>query len=259
VPTTGLDPADDGPSTVKRHRILVEWNETVAPGPPAAWPAFFEAGVRRSPETVALVFGETELTYAEVNARANRLAHGLLARGRAGEGRRALPAPVGGDDHRRGGGAQGRRRVPAAGSRPPGRADPLPARRRPARLPGHHGHARRATAGGPGAAPAAAERPDRGAGPATRRRHRFGDRPPAGRWVRPLLRAALAAPDVPLSALPLSALPLPGASLSAPATPATPGAPAAPVTPDRPSAPAVPGPGRLPGVRRGELDRPAAA
>ena len=79
--TTSLDPADGGLSAAERHRILVEWNETVAPGPPVTWPDLFEAQVRRSPRAVALVFEDTELTYAEVNARANRLAHALLARG----------------------------------------------------------------------------------------------------------------------------------------------------------------------------------
>ena len=40
-------------------------------------PELFEDQVRRSPDTVAVVFGESSLTYAELNARANRLAHWL--------------------------------------------------------------------------------------------------------------------------------------------------------------------------------------
>ena len=41
----------------------------------------FEAQVRRTPDAVAVVHGERALTYAELNARANRLAHHLRALG----------------------------------------------------------------------------------------------------------------------------------------------------------------------------------
>jgi len=43
--------------------------------------AFLEQSARRLPQKSALVFGEQRLTYAEVEARCNRLAHGLLAAG----------------------------------------------------------------------------------------------------------------------------------------------------------------------------------
>jgi acyl-CoA synthetase (AMP-forming)/AMP-acid ligase II len=42
---------------------------------------FLEGSARRYPDKVALVHEETRATYAEINARANRLAHWLLARG----------------------------------------------------------------------------------------------------------------------------------------------------------------------------------
>ncbi|MFG6449809.1 condensation domain-containing protein, partial [Roseateles sp. BYS180W] len=40
-----------------------------------------EAQVRRTPEAVALLFGDVQLSYAELNSRANRLAHRLIALG----------------------------------------------------------------------------------------------------------------------------------------------------------------------------------
>ncbi|MEU2509984.1 amino acid adenylation domain-containing protein [Streptomyces sp. NPDC007863] len=61
-------------SDAERAVLLDEFG--VAPRETAdlSWPAAFEAQVRRSPEAVALVFEERELTYAELDAAANRLA-----------------------------------------------------------------------------------------------------------------------------------------------------------------------------------------
>ncbi|TDE35343.1 amino acid adenylation domain-containing protein [Actinomadura sp. 6K520] len=53
----------------------------------------FRARMRRHPDAVALVFGGTELTYAEVDARANRLAHALAERGAGPERVVALALP----------------------------------------------------------------------------------------------------------------------------------------------------------------------
>ena len=41
----------------------------------------FEEQVARTPDAIAVVQGDVELTYAELNAQANRLAHRLIALG----------------------------------------------------------------------------------------------------------------------------------------------------------------------------------
>jgi amino acid adenylation domain-containing protein len=64
----------------ERRRMLVEWNDTAARVPPAHLHSLFEAQAARTPDAVA-VHGETTLTYAELNRRADRLAHELRARG----------------------------------------------------------------------------------------------------------------------------------------------------------------------------------
>ncbi|AKJ03530.1 Malonyl CoA-acyl carrier protein transacylase [Archangium gephyra] len=56
------------------HRLLVEWNDTRAAMPPATIHALFEAQVERTPEALAVVAGESRLTYRELNRRANQLA-----------------------------------------------------------------------------------------------------------------------------------------------------------------------------------------
>ncbi|MFD6304383.1 amino acid adenylation domain-containing protein, partial [Streptomyces sp. NPDC060223] len=77
----------------ERHRILVEWNDTEHEVPAATWPEMFAAQVRARPDAVALVFEDTRLTYAELDARANRLAHALVARGAGPERVVALAVP----------------------------------------------------------------------------------------------------------------------------------------------------------------------
>ena len=65
----------------ERHMLLKEFNDTARPLPEATLPQLFEAQVERAPEAIALVFGEESLTYQELNARANRLAHHLIGLG----------------------------------------------------------------------------------------------------------------------------------------------------------------------------------
>ncbi len=62
----------------EREQVLVEWNEAVAPlSTPEYLHELFEAQVERKGEAIAVVSGDVTLTYAELNARANQLAHEL--------------------------------------------------------------------------------------------------------------------------------------------------------------------------------------
>lgn len=66
----------------EKHQVLVTWNDTrVAYPEHQCWHQVFEAQVVRTPHAVAVVFGEQQLTYEELNQRANRLAHYLQAQG----------------------------------------------------------------------------------------------------------------------------------------------------------------------------------
>jgi amino acid adenylation domain-containing protein len=62
----------------ERHQVLVEWNDTKADFPQdKCIQQLFEEQVERSPDAVALVFEDQQLTYAQLNAKANQLAHHL--------------------------------------------------------------------------------------------------------------------------------------------------------------------------------------
>jgi amino acid adenylation domain-containing protein len=66
----------------ERRALLEEWNATGAAYPEdACIHTLFEAQAARTPEAVALVFEGERVTYAELDARANRLARHLAARG----------------------------------------------------------------------------------------------------------------------------------------------------------------------------------
>jgi amino acid adenylation domain-containing protein/thioester reductase-like protein len=64
-----------------RQRILVDWNRTDHQVGAGTLTALLDAQVRTSPGATALVFEQDELSYAELDARANRLARLLAARG----------------------------------------------------------------------------------------------------------------------------------------------------------------------------------
>ncbi|WP_215544466.1 non-ribosomal peptide synthetase [Amycolatopsis sp. CA-230715] len=62
----------------ERRRLLVEWNDTAGPYPhDSCLFELFEAQVARRPDEVAVRHGDRRLTYAELNARANEIAHRL--------------------------------------------------------------------------------------------------------------------------------------------------------------------------------------
>ena len=66
----------------ERSQLLDEWNDTAAAYPQGeCLHQLFEEQVRRTPEAVALVFGEEKLTYLELNRRADRMASYLRSRG----------------------------------------------------------------------------------------------------------------------------------------------------------------------------------
>jgi amino acid adenylation domain-containing protein len=66
----------------ERQRLLAGWNETAVEYPAAvSVHELFEAQAERDPEAVALAFGESTLTYRQLNERANQLAHRLRAGG----------------------------------------------------------------------------------------------------------------------------------------------------------------------------------
>ncbi len=65
-------------SASERRELLVDWNDTQRPYPrDASVPQLFEEQVVRSPDAVAVVSSDEQLTYAQLNDRANRLAHRL--------------------------------------------------------------------------------------------------------------------------------------------------------------------------------------
>ena len=69
-------------SEAERHRVLVEWNATEAEYPAdKCIHELFEVQAERTPEAVAVEFEEQQLSYGELNARANQLARHLRGLG----------------------------------------------------------------------------------------------------------------------------------------------------------------------------------
>ncbi len=68
-------------SPAERRTILTDWNDTARPIPTATIPALFARQAARTPDAVALVCDDESLSYRELDARANQLAHHLRALG----------------------------------------------------------------------------------------------------------------------------------------------------------------------------------
>jgi amino acid adenylation domain-containing protein/non-ribosomal peptide synthase protein (TIGR01720 family) len=66
----------------ERHQLLVEWNPLDSKlQPPRCIHHRFEAQVDRTPDAIAVTFGEQRFSYRDLNQRANQLAHYLQAHG----------------------------------------------------------------------------------------------------------------------------------------------------------------------------------
>jgi amino acid adenylation domain-containing protein len=69
-------------SAAERHQVLVDWNDTAADCPrQKCLHQLLEEQVERTPDTVAVVLADRQLTYRELNEQANQLAHELRSLG----------------------------------------------------------------------------------------------------------------------------------------------------------------------------------
>ena len=65
-------------TAAEQHQVLVEWNDTDADYPADKTVVdMFQEQAEKSPDKIAVVFEETQLTYRELNEQANRIAHFL--------------------------------------------------------------------------------------------------------------------------------------------------------------------------------------
>ncbi|MCA1695025.1 MAG: AMP-binding protein, partial [Actinobacteria bacterium] len=80
-------------SEAERHQVLHAWNDTDLDVPAVVFPEVLQAQVVQTPEHTALVCGDSVLSFAELNARANRLARHLVALGVGPERVVALALP----------------------------------------------------------------------------------------------------------------------------------------------------------------------
>ncbi|TMR16731.1 non-ribosomal peptide synthetase, partial [Nonomuraea zeae] len=84
-------------SAQERHKLLVEWNDTAGEIPSGTVPELFAAQAARTPGATAVVYEDTRITYADLDARANRLAHHLNTLGVGPESIVGLCLPRGAD------------------------------------------------------------------------------------------------------------------------------------------------------------------
>ena len=109
------------------RRILVDWNDSaVAYASAAPIHRQIAEQAARTPDAVAVVFGDEQLSYGELDRRANQLAHRLLARRhRSRSARRRLHGALARADRRAARDAEGGRRLRAARSLVSGRSAEL--------------------------------------------------------------------------------------------------------------------------------------
>ena len=82
VKTSKLTNEFTGPTKEEAFRILYEWNMTKVNYPKdKCIHHLFEEQVIRTPDSVAVVYENDQVTYIELNARANQLAHYLSKQG----------------------------------------------------------------------------------------------------------------------------------------------------------------------------------
>ena len=74
-------------SESERQLLLRDLNATARSTPPTTLIDLFEQKAAQTPEAIAVVFGNSSLTYADLNEKVNRLAHHLIALGAAPESR----------------------------------------------------------------------------------------------------------------------------------------------------------------------------
>ncbi|WP_285742084.1 non-ribosomal peptide synthetase [Lentzea sp. NBRC 105346] len=75
--------------TAERSQVVLP----AGPAPVATFPELFRAQVERTPDNIAVVFEDRSLTYAELNSRANQVAHHLIGLGVGPESVVALTLP----------------------------------------------------------------------------------------------------------------------------------------------------------------------
>ncbi|MET0233200.1 MAG: amino acid adenylation domain-containing protein, partial [Kibdelosporangium sp.] len=81
-------------SPAERERVLVDWNNTTRTDVvPATVPQLFAERVHAAPDALAVIHGDRRITYAELDAQANRLANHLAELGVGVESRVALLLP----------------------------------------------------------------------------------------------------------------------------------------------------------------------
>ncbi len=68
-------------SSSELTKVIDGWNQTSREIPDATLADLFESQVEKTPEAAAVIFGDESLSYRELNARANRIAHVLIGFG----------------------------------------------------------------------------------------------------------------------------------------------------------------------------------